>query len=90
MATGKVRWPANALWLQRAMKELMTFPNAQHDDFVDALAWLGYGVHKMFGSRPPQERPAFKANQPFVPTLSWLKASDKAKHKLRVAELSGY
>jgi predicted phage terminase large subunit-like protein len=49
MSTGLVMWPKTQ-WFQRAQKEFLMFPNGKHDDFVDAAAWLGMGVHRMIGS----------------------------------------
>ena len=46
MSMGIVMWPKCA-WFQRAQKEFLMFPNGKHDDFVDAAAWLGMGVHRM-------------------------------------------
>lgn len=87
MAMGMVRFPANAEWLQRAKKELLTFPNAKHDDFVDALAWLGMGVHKMFGATPAKPRPQFEPNKPWTPTHGWLRDSHRAKQKLLIRQM---
>lgn len=49
MSMGMVFWPGDATWYQRARKEMLMFPNGKHDDFVDALAHLGRGIHQMTG-----------------------------------------
>lgn len=36
---GRVLWPATAPWLAEWERELLTFPNASHDDQTDALAY---------------------------------------------------
>lgn len=41
MSAGKVFFPANAPWLTKAEDELLKFPYATHDDFVDALGMFG-------------------------------------------------
>ena len=47
MAMGRVRFPTFAPWWAEAEAELLSFPAARHDDFVDALAHLGGIVDKM-------------------------------------------
>ena len=47
MSMGLVKWPSFAPWYSRAKHELLTFPNGKHDDFVDFIAHLGNGIHKM-------------------------------------------
>jgi predicted phage terminase large subunit-like protein len=44
MAMGKVFFPAYAPWWPEARDQLLKFPNAAHDDFVDALAYIGMGL----------------------------------------------
>lgn len=70
MAMGMVRFPSFAPWFGDMEKELVTFPNGNHDDFVAALALLGMGLDKMF----PAEAP-FKASTglPKTGTLAWVK-----------------
>lgn len=46
LAMKKVRFPRFAPWWQDAKKELLRFPNATHDDFVDWLAHMGLGLLK--------------------------------------------
>ena len=55
MSMGLVMWP-KTVWFQRARREFLMFPNGKHDDFVDAAAWLGMGVHKMFGRKPVEKQ----------------------------------
>src|ERR1700754_2946002 len=43
VARQKVFFPRDAPWAERAINELMAFPNGNHDDFVDAAACLGLG-----------------------------------------------
>lgn len=40
-AQGKIRFPAYANWWPRAKAELLKFPNARHDDFVDCISMIG-------------------------------------------------
>lgn len=75
MSMKKVRFPKHAPWMMEARDELLKFPNARHDDFVDALAWLGRAVDRM--ATPSASRP--KSDEPRYGTLGWLKAD--AKHR---------
>jgi predicted phage terminase large subunit-like protein len=44
MAMGKVFFPDFAPWFIDAKDELLAFPNARHDDFVDFISWIGIGL----------------------------------------------
>jgi len=44
MSMGKVRFPERAPWWPTARDQLLRFPFDQHDDFVDALAYIGLGL----------------------------------------------
>ena len=41
---GKVFFPSFATWWPDAKDQLLSFPNSDHDDFVDFLAWIGKGL----------------------------------------------
>ena len=63
MAMKKVFFPERAPWWGSARDELLKFPNAQHDDFVDALAYVGLGLNYLVGAQPiKKESRAFKPN----------------------------
>jgi predicted phage terminase large subunit-like protein len=68
MSMGKVRFPARAPWWPAARDELLRFPHDQHDDFVDALAYIGLGLTSQTAA--PSFAP--KANNR-VGTFGWLK-----------------
>lgn len=40
MQLGQVLLPQNQPWVSRMQHEMLRFPNGQHDDIVDAMAWL--------------------------------------------------
>lgn len=44
MAMGKIYFPSFAPWWPEAKNQLLKFPNGAHDDFVDALAYIGLGL----------------------------------------------
>lgn len=71
-AMGKVLFPRGAWWTEKAINELMAFPNGTHDDFVDALAYIGLGLGSQFGPAKRKEPP-----QQSVGTFNWLKENDK-------------
>lgn len=70
-AMGKVYFPKSAWWLERALDELLAFPNGTHDDFVDTLAYIGLGLESQYG--PSKAKPAPKATEG---TFGWLKKMD--------------
>jgi len=69
MAMGKVFFPAFAPWYQDAKNQLMRFPHAANDDFVDWIAWIGLGLVKELAAtsyRPP------KSKAPKTGTMAWV------------------
>jgi predicted phage terminase large subunit-like protein len=90
MSMGLVYWPASCegTWFKRARHEMLMFPNGKHDDFVDALAHLGMGIQHMTSAMPKQEEKPFNINQPFVPTLKWLKEGEQRNKRLRMLALN--
>ena len=44
MAMGKVYFPEEAHWWPDAKEQILRFPHGAHDDFVDALAYIGLGM----------------------------------------------
>ena len=77
MAMGKVYFPAFASWYAPVEAELLKFPSGAHDDFVDALAWLGLGLQSL----QPRAREIDKAKTPETRTLGWLKAGTQAREQ---------
>lgn len=69
---GKVYFPAEASWQERAINQMMAFPNGTHDDFVDALAYIGLGLQSQFGASAPSPKKA----EPKFGTAAWLKQHD--------------
>lgn len=50
MAMGRVFFPAFATWWPEARDQLLKFPHGAHDDFVDALAYIGLGLAQQVGA----------------------------------------
>jgi predicted phage terminase large subunit-like protein len=88
MSMKKVKFPKFAPWVMNARDELLKFPNARHDDFVDALAWLGRAVDRM--ANPTMVKP--KDDGPRYGTLGWLKADAAYREKQQrlAAALKGW
>jgi predicted phage terminase large subunit-like protein len=53
MSMGMVLFPKTAPWYQDARDEILKFPRARHDDFVDALSTLGRGMGVMVAPAAP-------------------------------------
>lgn len=87
-AMGKVYFPRNALWTEKAIAEMMAFPNGVHDDFVDMCSLIGLGLQSQFG--PSKNRAAEqRRKQPEYGTLAWVKLADKWKQEKRERALAG-
>jgi len=75
-AMGRVRFPGFAHWWVEAKDQLLKFPASAHDDFVDALAWVGIGLnHQVAASR--EQKPSDLLPRPG--SLEWVKWADKAE-----------
>jgi predicted phage terminase large subunit-like protein len=60
MADGRVIFPKRAWWRVDAEDEVLKFPNASYDDFVDALSWLGLKLNQLVASTHTDAKPAPK------------------------------
>ena len=88
VAMGKVYFPRNASWTEKAINEMMAFPNGTHDDFVDALAYIGLGLQSQF--RPGKGKAAEQAKKrPEFGTLAWVKLQDKWAAEQRAQRAAG-
>lgn len=54
MAQGKVFFPERVMWWPPARDELLKFPGAAHDDFVDAMAYVGIGLALQVSAARPK------------------------------------
>lgn len=82
MAMGKVKFPAFAPWWGDAMQQLLKFPAVAHDDFVDALSWLGIGLNLHVRAHGLAKQSDIL---PKPGTLAWIKAQDKYDKELEKA-----
>ena len=56
MQEGRVFFPKDAPWVHKLHAEMLTFPYGQHDDMVDALAWIGLYLTELQTIAGPKRR----------------------------------
>ena len=87
MAMKKVYFPKVSNWGIRAVDELLKFPNGRHDDFVDALAWIGMGLGDLNAPGGARRERKF----PKVGTLAWVKWDSQVREKqLNLSQTGGF
>lgn len=87
MSMGMVRFPAFSPWFADATDELLKFSGGAHDDFVDALAYIGMGLTFQVSASGPKP----KKEAPRSGTLAWVKEQTKLEErKRRAAHADGY
>lgn len=80
MSMGMVRFPNFEPWYDDACQELLKFPQARHDDFVDTLAHIGLGLDRIIRGAPAPEA---KSSAPRVGTLAWVKHDSNFRNRQR-------
>lgn len=88
VAMGKVFFPEDALWTEKAINQMMAFPTAPHDDFVDTLSLIGLGLQSQFKPSKNKAVEATKA-QPEFGTLAWVKQADKWRQEQKAIKAAG-
>lgn len=85
MAMGRVYFPRGKPWVEKAINELLAFPNGLHDDFVDAFAYIGLGLQSQIPvKRRTKPDKAYKSG-----TLGWLKQQQKRKERVEARLSTG-
>lgn len=85
MSMMKVHFPERATWWPDAREQLLRFPFDQHDDFVDALAYIGLGLTLQVGMTKQAATP-----QDLEGTYGWLKLQrDQAERSVRLGYGTG-
>lgn len=87
VAMGKLYLPQDAPWTEKAINEMMAFPNGTHDDFVDTLSLIGLGLQSQFS--PIASSAKRKDDAPKFGTLGWVKLADKWAEEQRSRKLAG-
>jgi len=88
MAMKRVYLPKVSFWTAKAVDELMKFPNSRHDDFVDALSWIGMGLGRITGpGRAMPEDPDI----PKIGTMGYLKwSSSQVERQAQLQRTGGF
>lgn len=87
VAMGKVFIPADTLWAEKLIDQMLSFPNGTHDDAVDALAYIGLGLQSQFAAQPRRA----ETRPPEFGTLDWVKHTDRwAEERKRAASAGGF
>lgn len=81
-AMGKLHIPAWAGWTSRAVDQMLGFPTGVHDDFCDALSYIGLGLRRAFGA----DRNAKPKVEPNAGSLAYLKKNDKWMREKRAVD----
>lgn len=84
VAIGKVYVPQGAIW-DKAVDEMLAFPNGTHDDFVDMLSMFGLGLRNQVNASSPVESKA----EPAFGTAAWLRRHDKWLEDRKAAMAAG-
>jgi len=84
VAMGKLYLPQDAAWTEKAIAEMMAFPNGTHDDFVDTLSLIGLGLQSQFAPRSLSAKK--KPDAPKFGTLAWVKLHDKMVNDQRTRQ----
>lgn len=84
VAMGKLYIPEGPLY-DKAVEEMLAFPNGTHDDFVDMLSLIGLGLGSQFAA----SKPAKAKKEPKFGTLAWVKQHDKWADEKRRAQAAG-
>jgi predicted phage terminase large subunit-like protein len=88
-AMGKLFFPINAVWSEKAINQMLAFPSAAHDDFVDTLSIIGLVLQSQFAASDNSAKK--KADEPKYGTLAWVKQADKwAEEKKARASAGGF
>jgi hypothetical protein len=78
--------PSYAKWYIEAHDQLLKFPYGAHDDFADALAYIGLGLAIMVKHHPAKAQ----AKGPAQGTLGWVKAQSRAQDNARKVRYGGF
>lgn len=86
MSQLKVRFPVFAPWWPEAEAEMLKFPVATHDDFVDAIAHIGRGLDRLSAGVPivPPPKPLPRSGS--VPWMRMMIDHQKAEDKRAASE----
>lgn len=78
-AVRPIRVPAFMAWWPDALEQLLKFPNAKHDDFVDWLSWIGIGLERLSSARPAR---VIQSRDYRVGSAPWVIAQARAERNV--------
>lgn len=87
VAMGKVFFPIDAVWTEKAINQMMAFPNAPHDDFVDTLSLIGLGLQSQFAATNNSAKKVVE--KPEFGSLAWVKLADKWQREQKAIKMAG-
>lgn len=87
VAQGKVHFPRTAAWTERAIDELLKFPNGRNDDFVDAFAYFGILLQSMFA--PGRSEAERRATEPKTGSYAWIKDQQRRQERAEQFRIGG-
>lgn len=79
ISMGKVRFPRFAHWWPDAKKQLLKFPYAANDDFVDWISWIGLGLTTEYGAAKEGDNADDKVVE--IGSIAWIKAAHNARQR---------
>lgn len=82
-AMGMTHFPKYASWWGEARSQLLTFPQATHDDYVDMCSLLGRGLDWIGKASSPKA-----ANDNKYPSGTWGWVKEEARRKERYAQIA--
>jgi predicted phage terminase large subunit-like protein len=74
-----IRVPTFVGWWPDALEQLLKFPNAKHDDFVDWLAWIGIGLDSVARATPKK---TVSTREYRVGSAPWVIAQGRRDHNV--------
>lgn len=87
MAMKKVRFPRYAHWWEDAKNQILRFPYATNDDFVDFISHIGNGLDSELGKTPARK---VEDNVVKVGSWEWIRATSRSQERDRLARTSGW
>ena len=86
MAMGKVFFPSFAHWWPEARDQILKFPHGAHDDFVDAMAYIGLGLNQQVSAADVRNARSFGRPGTFQRLLQQTRRQEKDANRKRITE----
>jgi hypothetical protein len=86
MAMGKVFFPSFAHWWPEARDQILKFPHGAHDDFVDAMAYIGLGLNQQVSAADVRNARSYGRPGTFQRLLQQTRRQEKDANRKRITE----